>query len=139
MKLHHIGAACLDLELAAATLTAQGFGKPLSDRVWDEAQQAWLQMLVGTDGTRIELVQGPRVEALAKRGVSLYHICFTVTNLDNELKAQLEAGAVLVAEPQVAPMFHGKRAAFIKTPMGLVELLEESGPLHGSGEGEHVK
>lgn len=124
MRLHHLGVACQDLVEAAATLGRQGLGVPEGPSVWDVGQEAHLQMFKAPDGTRIELVQGPKVAGLAKRGTALYHVCFEVEDLDAALDGLLSQGAQAVAEPQPAPLFGGRRVAFVRTVAGLVELLE---------------
>lgn len=124
MKLHHLGIACRDLDEAARALERQGLGAPVGARVWDPLQEAWLQMLQAPDGTRLELVQGPKVEGLAKRGVALYHSCFEVPDLDAALARMAAHGAQVVSEPAAAVLFGGRRVAFVRAEAGLLELLE---------------
>jgi methylmalonyl-CoA/ethylmalonyl-CoA epimerase len=124
MKFHHLGIACRDISQAAQTLQAQGMGRPEGERVWDAGQEAWLQMIIGDDGSRIELVQGPKVESLAKGGTAFYHICYEVEDLDASVEAQIQAGATLVEKAVPAPLFNGRRVAFVKGDAGLIELLE---------------
>ena len=52
------------------------------------------------DGTRIELVAGRQVEALLKKNIGLYHLCFEVEDIDAEIGRLVEGGARLIVRRQ---------------------------------------
>lgn len=125
MKFHHIGIAVENIEQALCSLKQQYPVIETTDIIWDESQNASLCMATLEDGFKIELVSGETVKGWIKRGQSLYHVCYQVNNLDIELEKRCQyAGNVLVSSPKEAELFHKKRVAFIKTELGLVELLE---------------
>jgi catechol 2,3-dioxygenase-like lactoylglutathione lyase family enzyme len=124
VRLHHVGIACLDLADARASLQAMGLGVPQGEPVMDEARGVLLQLLRAPDGVLLELVQGPSVEALAKKGQVLYHSCWEVDSLAQASQALVAGGARPLGEPAPAPLFQGRLVAFFATPAGIVELLE---------------
>jgi methylmalonyl-CoA/ethylmalonyl-CoA epimerase len=85
-------------------------------------------------GTKIELVQPTKQETglakfLANRGPGIHHICLEVDDIEADLKAYKERGALLIDEtPRKGA--HGMKVGFIhpKTSGGvLIELCEPIG------------
>ncbi|MCJ7664498.1 MAG: methylmalonyl-CoA epimerase, partial [Desulfobacterales bacterium] len=85
-------------------------------------------------GTKIELVQPTKEETglakfLANRGSGIHHICLEVDDIEADLKAYKEKGALLIDEtPRKGA--HGMKVGFIhpKTSGGvLIELCEPIG------------
>jgi methylmalonyl-CoA/ethylmalonyl-CoA epimerase len=125
MKFHHIGIACKDIESVKNSL-AQLFPLAiLGDVTYDRVQDAKLCMIELEDGTKLELIQGKPVESLLKKNYTYYHLCFSVANLDETIRDFNSKGVLSVADPAPACLFGGSRIAFLYTPMGLVELLED--------------
>lgn len=91
--------------------------------VHDEVQRADVCLVTLTDGTRIELVSGPTVEKLVRKGLSYYHVCYEVEDLEGALAAMEAHGCVRVSGPCAAPLFGGRSVAFVYSPLGLIELL----------------
>lgn len=125
MKFHHVGIACRSIEAGLETLRRTYHVSRVLGPVHDPHQDATVCLAITTDGVSLELVAGPRVEGLLKRGVQLYHTCFAVEDLDAELARLVTSGAMVVGPPAPAPLFDGARVAFVATPLGLVELLEQ--------------
>ena len=77
----------------------------------------------------IELIspldEGSPISNILRKGIHLYHLCFSVENLDVELKKARKKGAIIVSGPVHSKLYNGKRIAFIYLPDGyVVELLE---------------
>ena len=124
MKFHHVGIACRSIEAGLETLNRTYVVERVLGPVHDPHQDATVCLAITAHGVSLELVAGPRVAGLLKRGVQLYHTCFGVEDLEAELARLVAGGAMLVAAPAPAPLFDGARVAFVATPLGLVELLE---------------
>ena len=125
MKIHHIGIACSDIEGALAD-----FGRyhPIikrSEVVYDELQKAELCMVHTDTGLDVEFIAGEQVARLLKKGISYYHLCFEVDDLDATLSEYIEQGAMMISEPKPAVLFGGCRVAFLYLPYGLVEFVEK--------------
>ena len=72
----------------------------------------------------VEFIAGDQVANLGK-GVSYYHLCYTVEKLDEAILDFEDKGAVVVSTPKPAILFDGKRVAFLLIRSGLIELLED--------------
>ncbi len=125
MRLHHFGIACADIgpvkEWVKQTHRIVDEGKPVSDPL----QQATLVLMRTADGMLIELIQGGQIQNVIKRGITLYHICYSVEDIDQTVKDFESKGAKVISAPQPAVLFKGKKVAFLQTPMGMIELLED--------------
>lgn len=125
MKIHHIGIACSDIEEALAD-----FGRfhPIvkrSEVVYDELQKAELCMVYTDTGLDVEFIAGEQVTRLVKKGISYYHLCYEVDDLDAVLSESVGKGAMIISEPKPAVLFDGRRVAFVYLPYGLVEFVEK--------------
>jgi methylmalonyl-CoA/ethylmalonyl-CoA epimerase len=82
--------------------------------------------------TNIELVEpatedSPLVKFLETRGPGIHHLCFEVDDIDQEIKALIEKGALLI-DKEPRPGAHGTRVAFLhpkRTGGVLIELSEK--------------
>lgn len=125
MKFHHVGIACKDLEKTKEWVKLTHTIQEEKGPVFDKNQNATFITLHTTEGLMIELISGEIVLNLIKKGISLYHICYLVNNLDDSIAKFKENGAILVKAANPAKLFDNQRIAFINTPIGLIELLEE--------------
>ena len=133
MRIHHIGIASENLERSIRNHEALFNMHPVTDIVEDPVQKVSVVMLSDTEGkgVPIELIsplddESP-VSNIVKKGIRLYHLCFTVENIESALKKAREAGALVISSPSPAKLYGGRKIAFIYTPDGyLVEFLEES-------------
>jgi methylmalonyl-CoA/ethylmalonyl-CoA epimerase len=125
MRLHHIGVACRNISEEAARISQVHEVVARSPVVRDPEQDAELLLLTLADGTRIELVAGKQVEALVKRNIGLYHLCFEVGDIGAEIDRLVGEGARLVAPPKPAVLFDGRMVAFLYVPYGMIELLSQ--------------
>lgn len=127
MKIHHIGMAVPEIKKAAESLVTLG-GKVISPVYEDEHQKSLIQF-VDLGGLTIELLAPNASDSPVSQSVKarrrLYHLCYEVDHLDEEVKRWASLGAVMVSEPKPAVAFDGRRVAFFMTKEGdLFELLE---------------
>lgn len=132
MKFHHLGIACANIDETLAYIQDQYEVLKISDMVYDSKQNAYLQMVELADGLRLELVAGEVIASYIKKKNYLYHMCYATENIEQVILKMQMSGDFLVKEPREAILFNGQRVAFLMTPLGLIELLEES--KHGKKE-----
>lgn len=123
-KVHHIGIACQDIQQGIEFVEATYDVIATSEVIYDPLQDANLCLLQTAHDIAIELVSGSQVQGMLQQGVSLYHTCFEVPDLEAEIAVYRAQGAMLVAPPKPALLFDSRRVCFLQTPIGLVELLE---------------
>jgi len=123
-QIHHVGIACRDIESVRSWVHQTHETLSDSGPVWDPLQEAEL-CLIEIAGGAIELVAGPMVEQLVKRGHNLYHLCYGVSSIGDATEQLIQQGSRLVSGPTPAVLFEGRRVAFLLSPLGLIELLED--------------
>ena len=126
MQLHHIGVACRDIEEGIEHLSRIHDVVARTEVIRDPAQDALLVLLTLADGTRIELVAGRQVEALVKKNIGLYHLCFEVADMQAEIDRLVGEGAKLIVPPKPAALFAGRAVAFLYVGYGMIELLSKN-------------
>lgn len=125
MKFHHIGIACVDIDQMKQYMDRLYDVVNVSDKIYDNLQEAELCMITLHDGTQVELVHGKPVEKLVKKRQFLYHICYSTNDIEGKIEEMENMGAKTISEPKAAMLFGGKKVAFLMSEMGLIELLEE--------------
>jgi methylmalonyl-CoA/ethylmalonyl-CoA epimerase len=123
MKFHHVGIACKDIEEEIVNFSKIHPHITQSAVVYDREQDAHLVMLTLPDGTNLELISGKRVENLTKKGITYYHICFEVEDINAAIATLIEENAFLVSPPKPAILFGNREVAFLQVSYGLIELL----------------
>lgn len=126
MRFHHVGIATKGITELTNSLRSTFNITKESEIVFDAEQQAMLCILEIANSLKIELIQGKAVKHLAAKGITYYHLCFSVSDIESELKRLTANNAILVREPKPAVLFNGKRVAFLLTEIGLIELIEEN-------------
>lgn len=124
---HHVGVVARDIETQRKFIHESMDVSEDSGIVHDPRQGVDLCLLQIANGLAIELVSGPKLASLAKRGNTYYHLCFSVPDIHDAATDLVKAGAMCVLEPLPAVLFQERLVAFYMTPIGLVELLEEGG------------
>lgn len=127
-KFHHIGVAVKSIEDTSAIYVAGGYSKTIV--TFDPIQNVnicWLQK----DGMPlVELLEpvdeaSPVFKTLEKMGVTPYHTCYIVDNLEGAVGALRKQHYVMVSKPEVAVAINGSRVAFFfNKNVGLIELVE---------------
>jgi methylmalonyl-CoA/ethylmalonyl-CoA epimerase len=124
LSMHHVGIACRDLATVRRFVEATHTIVAATDVVHDDFQDADLQLLTDVSGLHIELVAGPVVANLIRKGQTYYHLCYEVDDLDDAVAWLDTEGCRLLREPAPAPLFAGRRVCFLYGPTGIIELLE---------------
>src|ERR1700732_1218100 len=110
---HHVGIACADIE-ATGSYAREAF-EIVSDSgtVEDPIQNARVRLFNEGLPRAFELVCGPAVEGLVRRGVTYYHVCYTTSDIEATMQRAKKLGAVTVSPPQPAVLFGGRRVSFM--------------------------
>lgn len=125
---HHIGIACRDIDKTREFYL--GLGYTASPVVDDPLQHVRICFLDKEGAPRIELLQplddqSPVARTLATAGVTPYHFCYEVRNIDEAIAALRTKRFLLVSGPVPACALGDRRIAFLYNKNnGLIELVE---------------
>ena len=129
LTFHHIGIACRDIEKSKAFYIEQGY--TAASTVHDPLQRVHVCFLEKQGAPRLELLEpvgedSPVARTLASAGVTPYHFCYEVEDLDAAI-AHLRSKRrfLLVNGPVPACAMGNRRVAFMfQKHTGLIELVE---------------
>ena len=129
LRLHHVGIVVRDIEAAAVTYAALGFGEGERFSVPEQGIEA---IVYETGPGYMELIQptdpeGPIGRYLARRGEGMHHVAYAVDDIEWTL-ARLKATGVRLIDESPRTGLHGWRIAFIHPEAChgvLIELVEE--------------
>lgn len=127
-KFHHIGVAVKSIDATAAIY--EGAGYRMSDIVFDPIQNVNICWLTKEGTPIVELLApvdetSPVCKTLEKNGVTSYHCCYVVENIDEAVKKLRNEKYVLTSKPEPAVAFRGSRVCFLYNKnVGLIELVE---------------
>ena len=125
---HHIGIACRDIGKTREFYL--GLGYTASPVVDDPLQHVRICFLDKEGAPRLELLQplddqSPVARTLATAGVTPYHFCYEVRNIDEAVAALRTKRFLLVSGPVPACALGDRRIAFLYNKNnGLIELVE---------------
>ena len=125
---HHIGIACRDIDKTREFYL--GLGYTASPVVDDPLQHVRICFLDKEGAPRLELLQplddqSPVESTLATAGVTPYHFCYEVRNIDEAIAALRTKRFLLVSGPVPACALGDRRIAFLYNKNnGLIELVE---------------
>jgi len=125
---HHIGIACRDIDKTREFYL--GLGYTASPVVDDPLQHVRICFLDKEGAPRLELLQplddqSPVAHTLATAGVTPYHFCYEVRNIDEAIAALRTKRFLLVSGPVPACALGDRRIAFLYNKNnGLIELVE---------------
>ena len=128
LTFHHIGVACRDIDKTKAFYVNLGY--VAADVVDDPVQHVKVCFLDKEEAPRIELLapldeQSPVLRTLESSGVSPYHICYQVSDIEEAIDALRQQRFLLVNGPVPACAMHDRRIAFLfQKHTGLIELVE---------------
>lgn len=128
IQFHHFGIACREIDKTAEAYAQVGYSK--GETIFDPLQNINICFLTHSEMPLVELLSpvdenSPVVQILEKNGVTPYHTCYSVDDLDNTIKAFKRLRYVVVSKPKEACAIEGRRVAFLyNADMGLIELVE---------------
>ena len=128
IKFHHFGIACKDI-LKTGTLYKEMVYE-VGETVFDPLQNVNICFLTHPTMPLVELLSpidetSPVVQILNKVGVTPYHTCYEVDDLEEAIKRFRKQRYVVVAKPKNACAIENRRVSFLYNPdMGLIELVE---------------
>ena len=128
-KFHHIGVAVNDIEATASVYEQGGYHHSAS--IFDPVQNVNICWLTRECYPTVELLapvdeSSPVCKTLEKSGVTPYHTCWIVPNIEEAALKLRKQRYVMVSKPAEAVAFKGSRVAFFfNKNVGLIELVEE--------------
>lgn len=127
-RFHHIGFAVKDIDATAAIYEDGGYR--MSDVIFDPIQDVDICWLTKEGAPIVELLapvdeNSPVNKILEKNGVTPYHCCYMVENIEEAVKELRKQRYVLTSKPAEAVAFRGSRVCFLfNKNVGLIELVE---------------
>ena len=85
LKLNHLGIATKNIKKAEKFVRNTHNVINSVGPIWDPNLKANLQLFEICNGISIELVEGPVVSNLIKKGITLYHYCYEVDDINSKL------------------------------------------------------
>lgn len=128
LTFHHIGIACRDIDKTKAFYLQQGY--TATPTVDDPLQHVRISFLNKEGAPRLELLepldeQSPVARTLATAGVTPYHMCYEVRDLESAIVELRTQRFLLVNGPVPACALENRRIAFMfQKNTGLIELVE---------------
>lgn len=130
-QVHHTGIVVADLDAAAASYVALGFGEPHRFAVPEQGIEAitfacgdgFVELISPTD------TEGPIARYMAKRGAGVHHVAYRVDDIISALAALKSRGVRLIDETPRSGA-HGWQVAFIHPEAAsgvLTELVQTDG------------
>jgi methylmalonyl-CoA epimerase len=132
MKLSHIGIIVKDIEEGIRNHQDLFGYKQLSPIVDDVTQKVRVVLMGGSedDPVKVELIsplgEDSPVTDLLKKRQALYHLCYTVPDIEEAKAKARKSGALVIAKPVEAPLFENRKICFLFTKDHyVIELVEE--------------
>lgn len=127
-KFHHIGMAVESIDATADFYEAGGYTR--SEAIYDPIQNVNICWLTKDGMPTVELLasqneNSPVNKILEKNGVTPYHICYIVENIEDACNVLRKMKYVMVSKPAEAVAIHNCRVVFLfNKNVGLIELVE---------------
>lgn len=128
MKFHHIGVAVKSIDKTAAVYVAGGYKQ--SATTFDPVQNVNICWLTKEGMPTVELLApidetSPVCKTLEKNGVTPYHTCYIVEDLERAVTVLRKMKYVAVSSPVEAPAIGNSKVCFLfNKNVGLIELVE---------------
>lgn len=125
---HHIGIAVNDIEETAFFYLAAGYEK--TETVYDPAQNVHICFLKKEGMPMLELLAphdetSPVFNTLQKNGVTPYHCCYEVNDIEEAIAKLRKMHYVATSKPVPAVAIEDRRVCFLYNKrVGLIELVE---------------
>ena len=127
-KFHHVGVAVKNIDVTAALYEQGGYKRSVS--IYDPIQNVNICWLTKEGMPTVELLApvdetSPVNKTLEKNGVTPYHTCYVVDNIEEAVLQLRKQKYVMVSKPAEAVAFCGSRVCFLfNKNVGLIELVE---------------
>ena len=127
-RFHHIGIAVKSIDETAAMYVSAGYEK--SETVYDPVQNVHICFLSKESMPLTELLApndeaSPVYQTLQKNGVTPYHCCYEVDDLEETVDKLRKIRYVATSKPVPAIALGGRRVCFLyHKKVGLIELVE---------------
>lgn len=128
-KFDHIGVAVPEIEPTAEVYKAAGYVQ--TEPVYDPIQNVHICFLRKEGMPTVELLAphdstSPVQQTLDKMGVTPYHTCYEVENLDAAIAELRKQRYIVVRKPEPAIAFNNRRVSFLyNKQVGLIEIVEK--------------
>ena len=129
-KFHHIGIATDNIKNTVQFYLDADYS--VSDTIYDPIQCVFIAFLEKTGMPRLELVEpnqvyhSPVSKIIKKSGVSPYHICYEVDNMESALNKLKKKRYLPLSRPVKAIAMDNRSICFLyNKEIGLIELLGE--------------
>ena len=126
---HHVGIAVKSIEKTAIFFSEAGY--KITNVIFDPIQNVIISFGEKVGSPLLELVQpidekSPVWNILKKIGVSAYHFCYEVQNLDDSIAQLRKKKFMLLVKPVEAIAFDGRKVCFLyHKETGIIEFLEK--------------
>jgi methylmalonyl-CoA/ethylmalonyl-CoA epimerase len=129
-QFHHIGIAVNSIKTTAQYYLDTNY--TISDTIYDPIQNVSIAFLEKNGMPKIELVEAglvannsPVSKIIEKSGVSLYHICYEVNNIESAIRELKKKKYLPLANPVNAVAMNNRKICFLyNKDVGLIELVE---------------
>lgn len=126
-KFHHIGYAVKSIEKTASYYINAGF--VISEEIVDKTQNVKIAFLTKHGFPMIELVEAvdmlsPVVKTIEKSGVSPYHLCYEVDDIDDSISQMKKLKFLPLFKAVEAVALNNRKICYLyNQDVGLIELL----------------
>lgn len=127
---HHIGVATNSIEKTSLYYLDLGF--LASEIIFDPIQRCNIMFLSKVDHPSIELIEpfsdiSPVAKTLQKMGVSPYHFCYEVENIQDAIATMKKKKFISLSKPTIAIAMQNRLICFMyNKEVGLIELVQST-------------
>ena len=128
-SIDHVG--YLTGDIAATAKAFEKLGYQMGEIVDDDTQRTRICFLTKTDEVRVELVEPyednkTMQKMLTKRGVTPYHTCYEVDDVDSEYEQLIQEDWTALFKPVAAPAFGNRKICYFwNSEIGFIELVNK--------------
>ena len=126
---HHIGIAVPELEPTRLMYISAGY--EATEQIYDSLQNVYICFLSKKGMPTIELLaphdeQSPVVNIIKKNGVTPYHLCYEVDNIEEAITELKKQHYILVRRQEKAVAMGNRNVCFLyHKQIGLIEIVEK--------------
>lgn len=127
-KFEHIGVAVPEIEATAKVYIEAGYTQ--TEPVYDPIQNVYICFLSKDGMPTVELLAphdntSPVQQTLDKMGVTPYHICYEVEDMESAITELRKQRYIVVRRPKPAIAFDNRKVCFLyNKQVGLIEIVE---------------